>query len=210
MVENASAVSKLEQTEYKIQIEFIFEKNLKLFKKAKHVIQNKPYKYGLRIKNIDTKNSPKARVYNFNVRPSDSGMKIENFAHEEFSLKELNPGEEIELWWPDLLTTVFQGGAWVSCDVEPIDLTASKFATYQYDIHCKKEFKNREHNQWGDGFIIRGQLEQQQALTNILMFVLTLLVFFDGVWGLGNIFKFLFKVMGIIFLKLSLFMNFLG
>jgi hypothetical protein len=48
-------------------------------------------------------------------------------------------------------------------------------------------------NSWGDAISIRGDMEHQQAITNRLVLILTLLVFLEGVWGLKVIIKFIFK-----------------
>lgn len=198
-----------EPIEYKLLIEFVYQKKGRFFKKMRYPVQNKPFKFGLRVKNIDEKSSPNGKINNLSISTSGFGAIKEN-RDEKFVIPELNPGQEIILWWPDELTTILKGGLWVDCSVEPKNIKSETFITFQYDPNCSKEYRYKDKNAWGNGLFIRGELEQQQAKTNFLMLLLTAFVFFDGVWGLDIIFKTMFSwsgwllsQIGIIFSKLG-------
>lgn len=198
-----SSIKEEEPTEYKILIEFIYQRKRRFFNnRTRNFIQNRPFKFGLRVKNIDEKDSPKGKIKNLSLRSGEGGTIIHN-QDEEFSLPELNPGQEVTLWWPDELTTLLKGGAWVQCSVTPEDIKKTKFLTFQFDSNCKKTFQYKDFNAWGDGLIIRGELEQQQARTNFLILILTALVFFNGVWGLGIIFKSILNWLGWLLLNIG-------
>ncbi|MCK4905281.1 hypothetical protein KAS42_03450 [bacterium] len=173
-------------------------------------MQSQSFKFGLKIKNIDKKNTPKGKIKRMLLRSAE-GCEIYHPIDEEFSFPELNPGQEIILWWPNPLTIILKGQAWVGCTVEPENRETTKFITYQFDGNCNKESPYARPNEWGFGIFIRGELEQQQATTNFLIFLLTLLVFLDGVWGLNAIFKQIFKVFGWLFSLIgSLFVGLAG
>lgn len=194
-----SDIEQKEPIEYKLLIEFVYQKKRRFFKTMKHLVQNKPFKFGLRVKNIDDKNSPKGKIKNLSLRSGE----IVHGPTEEFAFPELNPGQEIILWWPDELVTVIKGETWIHCYVEPEDKTKVTFATFQYNSHCCNESRFKERNAWGDALLIRGELEQQQAKTNYLICVLTALVFLDGVWGLDIISKGILNSLGWLFSQIG-------
>lgn len=182
-------------TEYKIMINFVFEKKRSFFKGMKYIVQNKPFRFGLKIKNIDDKSSPKGKIKHLSIRSGEGGT-IYHESKEEFCIPELNPGQEIILWWPEPMRTIIKGQTAISCSVIPDKSDLEKFITYQYNAVSKKEDLYGIPNHWLGALSIRGELEQQQSMTNFLIFILTLLVFLDGVWGLNIIFKTIFKIFG--------------
>lgn len=192
---------KTKPVEYKLLIEFIF-KNLKKFpQKGTCLIQNKPFKFGLRIKNIDDKTTPEATIKNLTLISAENGQ-IEYDKQEKFTVNKLNPENETHLWWPEATTSIIKGQAWIKCDVIPTEKEII-FRTYQLDKGSKKPQLYTRENHWGQDVLIRGELEQQQARTNILIVILTLLVFFEGVWGLDKIVKTILNIIGWLFLKLG-------
>lgn len=182
-------------TEYKLRIQLVYLKNRKIFNRLPHVIQNSPFKIGLRIKNIDQKSSPRGRLKNLSIN-SAAGGTIVNTDTTELSFQELNPDQETIIMWPDPQRVIMKDQVWIDCVVEPENTTTSKFITHQYDEACKKDDPYRATNFWGNALLIRGELEQAQAKTNFLIFILTLLVFLDGIWGLNKIFKKIFEIFG--------------
>lgn len=195
--------NKEQPMEYKLLIDLIFERKRRFFRSVRYLVQNQPFKFGLRIKNIDRQNTPKGKIKAFTLRSGERGS-IEQDWDEEFTLAELNPGEEVKLWWPNSSTPIIQGQSWVECVVEPEDKKSTKFITYQFDRNCNKESRYKEENQWGQALFIRGELEHQQARTNNFMFLLTLLVFLDGVLGLDIILKRIFGIFGWLFSQIGL------
>jgi len=189
-------------TEYKLLIEFVYQKKSRLWRRTKYLVQNRPFKFGLRIKNIDSKPTPKGKIKNMTLESAEGGG-ISHRMAEEFAIQELNPGQEITLWWPNFLTTPIRGQSWVGCDVEPDDTQKTRFTTYQFDPVCDTKEKHSTRNSWGYALTVRGELEQQQARSNFLVFVLTLLVFLDGVFGLDEIVKFIISVLGSLLVELG-------
>ncbi len=188
-----------ENTKHKLLIEFIYKKDRRFFNKIKYPVQNKPLRAGFRIKNIDDKHSPEGILNNIKIKGSSIIDKI----NETFYFPPLNPGQEFFIYFPDLMGITEKGELWVNCSVKPKDTSNNiiEFKTFQYDLFSKKEvlFPGENFVDWGNAIIVRGELEQKQAITNVLMFILTMLVFLDGVWGLDDIFKFLFKCCGYFF-----------
>lgn len=189
-------------TEHKLLIEFVYKQKRLFFNRAKYIIQNKPFKFGLKIKNIDDKNSPKAKIKNLCFKSANGGIINQNY-DEDFTIKELRPGEEITLWWPDEISTVMKEEIWLECIVESEDDEKNIFNTFQYNSHSKKEEPYLNKNMWGDALFIHGELEHQQATTNFLTLILTILVFLDGVWGLDVIAINILDVVGWIFTQIS-------
>jgi hypothetical protein len=189
-------------TEYKIRIEFYYKKNRKFFNGLNYIIQNTPFKFGLKITNIDNKSCPKGNLKNLSFKSAVGGT-ISHTDTVEMSFPELNPGQEIDIIWPDPQRIILKDQIWIECLVEPESTSTTKFITHQYDKVCKKDMPVRASNFWGNGLSVRGELEQQQAKTNFLMFVLTLLVFLDGVWGLDKTFKKIFEIFGWFFSFIS-------
>ncbi|NTV79600.1 MAG: hypothetical protein HGA25_10830 [Clostridiales bacterium] len=171
-------------SEYKVLIEFVYKKPVKVFNWMSHIVQNRPFIFGLRIKNIDSKNIPDGIIKKLHFKSVEGGTLLHN-VEEELSFSKLNPGQEEIIWWPSPHSLPFRGSIFVSCDVIS-DNSNSNFFTYQWDRNCKRASKFHP-DRWGEALSVRGELEQQQATTNMYMFVLTCLVFLDGVWGLNNI-----------------------
>src|SRR5688572_15805952 len=135
--------------EHKLLIEFIYQKERRLFKRLKYVVQNKPVKFGLRIKNIEDKISPRGRIRNLSFESAEGGN-LNDGHDEEFSIPELNPGQEKILWWPNSHTMVLKGLSWVACKVEPEDRNRTSFVTFQCDTNVKKLSRFNQINAWAD------------------------------------------------------------
>lgn len=200
--------NKIKPTEYKLLIEIVFCKNRKFLNKQQCLIQNKPSRFGFKIKNIGDKSTPEATIENLSFRSAEGGNILHPF-DEKFSIPKINPDQEIILWWSDILVSIIKGQTWVSFDINP-QSSSKKFATFQNEGCNKKMTKCDTENRWGYGIVIRGELEQQQARTNFLILILTLLVFLEGVWGLNviinNIFKgfgWFFSLLGSLLIKIA-------
>ncbi len=181
MAENNTAV------EHKILIEFISKGTRKISRKVKYWIQNKPYQFGLKITNIDDKGSPEFRIRNLCLL-SGEGSPITQENEEEFSVPLLNPGQEIDLWWPEPMAPAIKGASWIQCQIIANDTTKT-IITHQINEYSKKPQEYRIPNRWGDALAIRGEMEEEQYKTNRLLLILTILMFLDGIWGLEVIFK---------------------
>lgn len=183
---------------YKLLIELIFKKPKRFSRKAKYWVQNKPYRFGLRIKNIDDKATPEVTIKRLSLSSGEGGT-ITQDHNENFSVPVLNPGQEIDMWWPDPMAPVIKGSSWIKCKVEPLGINEI-IDTYQFDKYSKKtQMYEGGSNHWGDAISIRGEMEEEQSTTNSLLLILTILMFLDGVWGLDKIAKFILGILGWLF-----------
>jgi hypothetical protein len=181
--------------QHELEIEFVFgnQKN-RFFKFPNHLVQSHPVRFGLQIKNIDTKPNCPGKISNLSIKSSE-GNTVVHTADEVFALPVINPGDKITLWWPEKLNALIKGVAWVDCNIIP-DMPNVEFKTFQFDRLTGVRSKGSRQNAWGNALIIRGDLEEQQSITNLLILILTILVFLDGVWGLKDIFYWLAKELG--------------
>ncbi|OGY57756.1 MAG: hypothetical protein A3C03_00080 [Candidatus Colwellbacteria bacterium RIFCSPHIGHO2_02_FULL_45_17] len=172
--------------EYYLVIEFVFEVKSKLpFKKFRFPVQNFPFKCGLRIRNNGDKVFPGAILKNFVVRPTDQSINLFHDFPGEFKIGELNPSDEITLWFGEL-NTFLEGMVWVACDVSQLTPT-DKITTYQKERNTNQVILYNRPNSWGVEEFIQSQSQVQTARTNFLLVVLTLLIFLEGLWGIKSI-----------------------
>lgn len=191
-----------EPTKYKVLIEFIFKKTnpLPSLKRLSNPIQNRPFYFGLRIKNIDKRNTPRFIIKNLQIDAAQGGTLTQGM-DEEFKVSSLNPGEEEKIWWHYPISTVIKGEIFIKCNITPHGNI--QIISHQYNKYADNCSVYKTPNKWGDAYYVRGELEQKQATTNSLIALLTLLVFLEGVLGLDSIIKFIIKSIG-------LFFNFIG
>jgi len=195
-------------SEDNLLIELIFKRSKKIFWRNKYWIQNRPYKFGLKIKNVGEKGSSEAQIKRLTFRSAE-GVAISQSHTEEFTIPKLNPGQEIDLWWPDPTATVIKGSAWLDCIVTSL-ANNTRIRTYQADMCTKKPQPYDPLNRWGYGFAIRGELEEEQSRTNFLLAILTALMFLDGVWGLNVLSKFLINNLGWLFSAFGSWLSHIG
>ncbi|MDO9517218.1 MAG: hypothetical protein Q7J10_04115 [Methanosarcinaceae archaeon] len=177
--------------ENKLQIEFIFEIKKKFtFKNFKFPIQNHPFKYGLRIKNIGNNVFSGATLKNIQM-PSDK-CNLNYTLDKEFSLHFLNPNDSAEIWF-EQMTTYITGLIWIKVDLVPNNID-DFITTYQKDKHSEQANDYGKKNKWGDVFFIQGENELQQARTNSYILILTALTFLQGAFGIDKIMLTLFKI----------------
>lgn len=174
-------------TNQKLLISTVYKRKFIRILPIKYPKQLKPFHLGLKIKNIGNKASSGGTIKSLELHSSE-GDSIYDVFHEELSFKKLNPNEEEIVWWPEPFTTVLSGKCWIECRVVP-DSKEVKFSTYQDPPHSIKPIAYSKTNHWGDGLVVISRIEAQQSRTNTLMFLLTLLMFLDGVWGLDFIVK---------------------
>jgi hypothetical protein len=175
-------------SDYKIKINPVFERPSKFFwpRRIRYVVQSKPVRIGFQFKNIDQNPTPRAQISNIQFKDA-SGGNLNHGVMEQFSLPEMNPGSSFTIWLTDIEGLVIKGSCWIEMRIVPSDADA-QFVTYQQlPFSSKPEAYTGGVNSWGLGIFIRGDMEEQQAKTNVLISWLTLLVFLDGAWGLKNI-----------------------
>ena len=191
----------IKKTQRKILLECIFSsKNFFRYINVFSPTQDKPFKIGLRIKNIDSKNFPGGKITNLQIDSSEEKTIYQPF-EEEFSISNLNPDESYEVWVPNAISTYLSGLIWISCNInssEPND----EVETYQIDKNTRviKKYKN---NKWGTESYIYDKLEYEQSKTNNLILILTILTTLQGIFGLNNIFKFCLQILSTILLNIG-------
>lgn len=177
-----------ETTKYKILIDLIFYKKRKYFNREKSLVQNKPYQFSFKIKNIGHEVTPEMKLKNLSLSSCDKMYNLYQPFDDEMLIPTINPNQEVIIQWPDILVPHMKGQAWINLDIkdQPENTT---FETYHLDKYSGKVEKNNLNNHWQMSTSIRGELEQRQATTNILILILTLLVFLDSTLGINTIIK---------------------
>ena len=193
----------------KVLITPIFRRRKFSYFSLEYPVQLQPFIIGLQIENISDKTVCSGTISNLKIS-SGEGATIYHSLNEKMGFGKLNPGETNTLWWPNSISTVQKGQTWISCDVTP-DTDEKQFKTFQ---KTKYEEKPEEcpggFNHWGDAIFISSKAESNQKITNILMLILTLLIFFDGVWGLDNIAKTALNISSQVLVQFSSLMLFIA
>ena len=170
--------------EHELIIKFMFSIPRKYtLKKFEFPLQNHPFKYGLLIKNKKNIVFPGATLKDFTITSIPDQLK--DTTKKEFSIHSLNPDEEIEIWFGQT-TTFVQGSIWIDCKIVPNE-KHEIIHTYQIDKH-EQISPYEKINEWGNNYFIQGLYEFQQARTNMLIAILTLITLLEGIFGLKNIF----------------------
>jgi len=171
-------MSDTKKSEYKLLIKFIFKRNRRYlfkFKEPSSLIQNEPFKMGLRIKNIDDKTLQGFIIKDLKIEPADRNVSLSYSFEEKFLIDVLNSDQSIEVWWPNTLTTFLKGWIWTSCSVIPGQPKKEKIQTYQYHNNTKSTDECEGFNKWGNDLYVTGRFELQQLRISKLLLVFTLL-----------------------------------
>jgi len=178
----------MQEKNHEISVEFIFEvKSILPFRKIEFPIQNRPFRWGLRIKNIGNNIFPGATLKALEMRSMEH-KELYHRVPKEFNVSTLNPDNEIELWVDDL-KTYLEGLVWIQCDIVPLE-TTNKITTFQIEEHTRK-LTSPKTNNWGNASFIQSQNQVQSTHTNFLLLILTLLIFVEGLLGIKNIVVFI-------------------
>lgn len=181
-----------DMVEHELIIEFIFSIQRKFtLKKFEFPLQNHPFKYGLLIKNKKDIVFPGATLKDFTIFTIQN-EELKDITRKEFSIRSLNPDEEIKIWFGQI-TTFMQGLIWINCNIVPNE-KHEIIRTYQVDKH-EQISRHETINEWGNSYFIQGQYELQQARTNMLIVILTSVTLLEGVFGLKNIFINILKLL---------------
>ena len=191
-----------QKTEDKLQIECVFRrwtkfrKKWRLFAQPKFPIRGVAFRFGFRVKNIGNRPFAAATVYNWRVGASSayksqpfqtSGPEIRSDI--EISIGPLNPGES-ETTWIEITTLPFDGPGFVSCDLRPAD-ESRRIRAFQKSTSGHPALLPKE-NHWMNTLYVEDRLVRLQLWSNWLIFLLTAIIFIQGVWGLDKVSKWLF------------------
>ncbi|MCF8000475.1 MAG: hypothetical protein K9K76_01260 [Halanaerobiales bacterium] len=151
--------------------------------------QNINFKLKLKIKNINDKNFPGGKIKNISFRGEGIGTLIRSI-NKVYEIKKLNPNEETTIYL-DKKCSPLKGMVWFNCDIKSIK-EDQKIKTYQKNV--KDELYDNSPNKWGDSFLIKGEMERNQKITNKLITLLTLLTLLEGIFGLSEIWNGFFNI----------------
>lgn len=138
----------------------------------KKPLENSLVKYGVKVKNIDEKPFEGGTIKNIVVYPSglSKDANLVWTCDKEFKIKELNPGEEVFIWF-EKIAIAFSGRIWLSFNLEG----KGSVTTYQWNEGSQSQSKSGE-NKWRDIFSVKDENILQQQITNVLLVILTVLI----------------------------------
>ena len=166
----------------KLRIQILI-KPISFFPWEKDIYNTKPYKYGLKITNIDVQSFGGGEIYGIEYWPISADKLRDRPAKKVAIIKPLKPNEIQEIWFEEIKVNI-PGEYWLSCDIRSND--GSQVKTYQY-IEKQKLDVEEQSNSWGDkyfvgDYLLRTQLETNQFLLwiTIYMFIATSLSAYYG------------------------------
>jgi hypothetical protein len=163
-------------------------------KKFPFLVQNEPFEYGLKIKNIGSEPFSGALIKDFSIK---AGALRQN-ALKAVKIKPLNPGEEFDLYI-DKYTLWHEGSISTSCVLIP-DKIGEKIHTYQHHRDHDADELHHTPNEWWHDYYCQSQQQLLQTRTNNLILLLTVITVIEAIFGLKESLKI---IAGIIALGLS-------
>jgi len=151
-------------------------------RKYPFLIQNEPFEYGLKIKNIGSESFSGATISEFTISSGDGFSGFAQQAQSTPKIKALNPNEEYELYF-DRYTFWHEGSIGTRCKLSP-DKEGEVIKTYQHhrDHDFDEPYKNE--NEWWHDYYCQSQQQLLQTRTNNLILVLTVITVIEAVFGL--------------------------
>jgi len=181
-----STKKEIEKVEVSLRLQFIHKPlNQKWFRgKYPFLIQNEPFKYGLRVKNIGSTAFSGASISKFRMihQPTRLGQDAQNHP----KIKPLNPEEEYEFYF-DRYTLWHEGSIETSCSLIP-DSEKETIMTYQHHRDHDVDEKYKE-NEWWHDYYCQSQQQLLQTRTNNLILGLTVITVVEAIFGLSNVLK---------------------
>jgi hypothetical protein len=184
----------------KLRVSFLHQpiKKTRKFKlsnsKSTTLTQSVPFKFGVTITNIGETIFSGGKLESFKmINPGG----IESSTHNLPVVKLLNPGESVELILEShVIYTV--GPTYAEMILNP-NTPTEELIFYSHDeIHqTDVEIKSKK-NLWVQELYCQGELEIQQAKTNLLIFILTLITVAESIFGLKDILFTIIKILQII------------
>lgn len=144
----------------------------------KKIIQNRRFKYGVKIKNINNKPFGRAIIKKIKIF-SGEDKRCQLVSDKEFEIKELNPEESYFIWF-EKSTCPFSGLCWISFDLESKD--SEEIFTFQWDLGNKASSNSHKENFWNNIFHTKDEFAMQQEITNVLLIILTFLIVVRGIF----------------------------
>ncbi|MEJ2267707.1 MAG: hypothetical protein P8X70_01380 [Nanoarchaeota archaeon] len=135
----------------------------------KRIIQNKKFKYGIKIKNIGNKYFEGAIISDIIIHQANTSpdCTIALNSDKTFKIPTLNPNEKVEIEFEENIAP-FSGGVWLKFKL----IGKEQIQTYQWDKANKTPAKSLKDN-YQNLFSIENESSLQQKITNILIIFLT-------------------------------------
>lgn len=184
---NTHETTEIEMKEVHLRLQFIHKPVNKKWLRNKYplLIQNEPFEYGLRIKNIGSTAFSGAVIENFIIkhRASNLGQAALNNP----KIKPLNPDEEYEFYF-DKYTLWHEGSIDTKCELIP-DSEKEIITTYQHHRDHDVDEKFEVQNEWWHDYYCQSQQQLLQTRTNNLILGLTVITVVEAIIGLTNVLK---------------------
>ena len=162
-------------------------------KKYPFLIQNEPFEYGLKIKNIGSEPFSGATISEFIISSGNGFSGFEQRAHSKPRIKALNPGEEFELYF-DRYTFWHEGSIGTRCILEP-EKDGEVIKTYQYHKDHDIDEPYKKENEWWHDYYCQSQQQLLQTQTNNLILLLTTITVIEAIFGLKDSLKFIVSLL---------------
>ena len=187
-MEKLEVVKVDSKKQIKLRLEFIHKPINKRWYEKKHpfLVQNVPFEYGLKIKNIGNEPFSGASIDTFLIQ----AVNVAQPSTQNVKIKALNPNESYELYelYFDRYTLWHEGSIATMCTLIP-DKENEEILTYQHhrDHDIDEEYK--EKNKWWHDYYCQGQQQLLQTKTNNLILFLTSITVIETIFGLKDTVK---------------------
>jgi hypothetical protein len=198
-VENEEQLKLISKKIVNLRLEFIHKPiNKKWYRKNfPFLVQNEPFEYGLRVKNIGTEPFSGALIKSFEIKAD----KVCQGALKAVKIKPLNPDEEYDLYI-DKYTLWHEGSIETFCSLTP-DRENETIHTYQHHKgHGEDELYDKP-NEWWQDFYCQSQQQLLQTRTNNLILLLTTVTVIEAIFGLKESLKFVASIIALSFSKIG-------
>ena len=171
--------------EHKLLIETISQPHTKLsLFKTKRVIQNRPFDYGVKVKNICSSPFDGCTIKNIYLKHTSKSHDYINECLKDFSIKSLNPNEAVDLWFDSVIFQI-DGPIWLKFSLIPKN-EEETIKIYKLD-RITKESYYLGTNDWIDSIFIVNENSVHQKTTNILLVILTIIILLEQIFGIKQI-----------------------
>lgn len=185
-MEQSGKAAVVPKKQVKLRLQFIHKPiNKKWY--SKHypfLIQNEPFEYGLKVKNIGDAPFSGAAIESFTIESS----LVSQAALKVVKIKALNPGESYDLYF-DKYTLWHEGSIATRCKLKP-DNGNEEICTYQYHRDHDIDEPYKDKNKWWQDYYCQSQQQLLQTRTNNLILLLTSITVVEAIFGLKDTLKF--------------------
>jgi hypothetical protein len=186
-VDNEQQLELIPEKIVELRLQFIHRSiNKKWYSKNfPFLVQNEPFEYGLKIKNIGSEPFSGALIEEFAIKAGT----LRQHALKAVKIKPLNPGEEYDLYI-DKYTLWHEGSISTSCILVP-DKSGEKIHTYQHHRDHDIDELYAKPNKWWHDYYCQSQQQLLQTRTNNLILLLTTVTVIEAIFGLKESLKFI-------------------